>query len=138
MDTYDPDLEKMLGLVRAGADAAIAAALADIPPERLAQLEARDAAFAREVAKAGAESVLLHLRNIHNPAKDPKNWRLSVWWLERRSRLEQGDTSGVPVTQVAAFFRATLYAAHEHITDEAQRQAFIDDMVNAHQMYIGG
>jgi len=41
------------------------------------------------------------------------------------------------VSQVAAFFSATLYAAHERIHDGATRQAFIDDMLNAHTTYIG-
>jgi hypothetical protein len=44
--------------------------------------------------------------------------------------------TGIPVAQVAALFCATLYAAHERITDRTQRQAFIGHTLNAHQMHI--
>ena len=42
-----------------------------------------DSRFARQLDRAEATPEFNHMRNLHHAAKDEKNWRVSVWWLER-------------------------------------------------------
>ena len=44
-----------------------------------------DAAFAASMLRAEASSELAHMRNVQQAGKDDKQWRASVWWLERRA-----------------------------------------------------
>jgi len=43
----------------------------------------QDPQFAKQLARAEATPEFIHMRNLHNAAKDEKHWRVSVWWLER-------------------------------------------------------
>lgn len=43
----------------------------------------QDSQFAKQLARAEATPEFIHMRNLHNAAKDEKHWRVSVWWLER-------------------------------------------------------
>lgn len=52
----------------------------------LAELEravATDAEFAARLRRAEATAEFAHMRTLGEAAKDPKNWRIAVWWLER-------------------------------------------------------
>ena len=44
---------------------------------------ARDETFRKAWHRAHATAELSHIRNIQQAAKEEKNWRASVWWLER-------------------------------------------------------
>ena len=61
----------------------------------------RDADFAAEVRRAEAPVELSHMRNVQNAAQDGKNWRASVWWLERRSPERFGPRGAGTVTHAA-------------------------------------
>ena len=67
--------------------------LSDIRREML-----RDVAFAAEVLQAEAASELAHMRNVQNAAGENKNWRASVWWLERRSPERFGRRNAETIT----------------------------------------
>jgi hypothetical protein len=49
-----------------------------------------DREFAAEVRRAEAASEVTHMRNVQSAASDVKNWRASVWWLERRAPERYG------------------------------------------------
>lgn len=50
---------------------------------QLVETLANDEAFYKAWQRANATVELSHIRNIQQAAKDEKNWRASVWWLER-------------------------------------------------------
>jgi hypothetical protein len=59
----------------------------------------RDEDFARRLLRAEATAEIHHMRNVHHAAKDEKNWRASVWWLERRAPERFGRRDGQGMTQ---------------------------------------
>jgi len=40
--------------------------------------------FACELARSEAICEFRHMENLQKAAEEPKNWRVSVWWLEHR------------------------------------------------------
>ncbi len=50
---------------------------------QLVETLAQDEEFRQAWQRAHATAELSHIRNIQQAAKDEKNWRASVWWLER-------------------------------------------------------
>jgi hypothetical protein len=125
------DRERVLGLVRAGADQAIAAALAGISSQDLEQMKALDEELERELRKAGAEAALLHMRNIHEAAKDPRNWRLSVWWLERRTQEMNAGESAFNMRSFYNFWFDVNRAIHEIVTSPDERGELLDAITHA-------
>jgi hypothetical protein len=61
--------------------------------------------FAARVQRAEAGVELSQMRVIQEAAKDPKNWRTAVWWLERHAPERFGPRSAGVVTarQLKAF-----------------------------------
>lgn len=91
-----------------------------------------DRAFRRELRRAEAACELAHLRNVQQAGRDPKQWRASVWWLERRApdRYAKRDAGSVGRRELVAFLRdvaGSLAAAVRHEDDRerviAQLQA---------------
>jgi hypothetical protein len=131
LSANDFNLDVVLGLIRAGADTAIAAAFAGISPETLDQMQATDAALERALRKAGAESTLAHLHNIHEAAKDPRNWRLSVWWLERSAR-QTSDTEGAfSAHAFYAFWADMTHAINRTVSSDTERRELLEAITDA-------
>src|SRR5688500_12994463 len=53
--------------------------------ELLAEIEC-DPQLERDLRQAEATAEVQHMRTINKASQDEKNWRSSVWWLERRDR----------------------------------------------------
>ncbi len=86
-----------------------------------------DAAFAVELVRAEAQAELTHMKNIHQASKEEKNWRVSVWWLERR-RPEQyaprrGETFGRAEAEKLAELLGTAVKAEVQDAQVAARIA---------------
>ena len=60
---------------------------------------AHDEAFHKAWQRAHATAELSHIRNIQQAAKDEKNWRASVWWLERHVPVRYAKRSLGEVTR---------------------------------------
>ena len=52
--------------------------------EQLSLAIDNDPKFHQKLQRAEATAELTHVRNLNSAAAEPKNWRVSVWWLERR------------------------------------------------------
>ncbi len=76
--------------------------------------------FQRQLLRAEATSEFNHMRNIHNAAKDEKHWRVSVWWLERRSPERYGRRTPGVVTE--AQLRQVLEELADAIAGEISDQ----------------
>lgn len=59
----------------------------------------QDRTFAERLLRAEATPELAHMRNLHSATKDEKNWRASVWWLERRAPERYGRRTPGAVTE---------------------------------------
>jgi hypothetical protein len=65
------------------------AAVCDAVGVTLVQLQLemkRDPEFAQQVARAEASMELLQMNRVIKATDDDKNWRTSIWWIERRTR----------------------------------------------------
>jgi hypothetical protein len=87
----------------------------------------QDAEFAAAVCRSEAGAELNHMRNIQQAAKDEKNWRASVWWLERRSPERYGPRGAGVVTarQIKAFVEILADVLREDVRDAEERQQIL-------------
>jgi hypothetical protein len=87
-----------------------------------------DAAFGDEVRHAEGASELAHVRNVQNAAQDVKNWRASVWWLERRSPERFGRRAAGTVTtrQLKAFVAQLVAMVVEEMRDADDRRRLLE------------
>jgi hypothetical protein len=109
----------------------------------------QDATFAAGVCRAQAGAELNHMRNIQQAAKDVKNWRAAVWWLERRSPERFGPRGPGVVTarQLKAFLEILGDALREEVRDARDRRQVVarlshladsvDRMLRDTQMDVG-
>jgi hypothetical protein len=88
----------------------------------------RDTNFAADVRRAEGASELVHVRNVQNAAQDVKNWRASVWWLERRSpeRYGKRDANTVTTRHLKAFVAQLVSVVVEELPDASDRQRIVD------------
>jgi len=77
-----------------------------------------DRQFAKEILRTEATAELRHMQNIHEITQDPKNWRASVWWLERRSPERYAARSAGDVTSRQLKLFTSLFV--ELLCDEVQ------------------
>jgi hypothetical protein len=72
-------------ILQLGCDRTTAQNYLGLAPSQLRDELVADPAFAQQLQRAEAAVEVQHMRNIYEAAKDEKNWRTSVWWLERRA-----------------------------------------------------
>lgn len=87
-----------------------------------------DAAFAQEVRRAEAMVELAHMRIVQDCAKEEKNWRASVWWLERHSPERFGGRPSGAMTsrQLRAFVSMLVDIFREELRDTSERRRLIE------------
>jgi hypothetical protein len=87
----------------------------------------QDERFAGDVRRAEAGIELSHMRNIQNAAKDEKNWRVSVWWLERRApeRYARRNSSAVTTRQLENIVAWLVEAVMEEVQEPADRDRLV-------------
>jgi hypothetical protein len=112
----------------AGCDRETAAKLANCSHWDIHGAMLGDATFATEVRHAEGASELAHVRNVQNAAQDVKNWRASVWWLERRSpeRYGKRDAGTVTTRHLRAFVAQLVSIVVEELQDVGARQRLVD------------
>lgn len=81
-----------------------------------------DKAFGKELRRAEAACELAHMRNLQQAGRDVRQWRASVWWLERRApeRYAKREAGSVGRRDLVAFLRevsSSLAAAVRHEDD---------------------
>ena len=58
----------------------------------------QDRAFAAQLRRTEAGAELAHMGTVKEAAKEAKNWRASVWWLERHAPDRFGPRGAGTVT----------------------------------------
>lgn len=67
-----------------------------------------DPEFAARVRRTEAGAEVACMRTIHEAAKDPKNWRTAVWWLERHAPERFARNAGIVTARQLKTFIALL------------------------------
>ncbi|MAT73052.1 MAG: hypothetical protein CMJ58_26510 [Planctomycetaceae bacterium] len=80
--------------------------------------------FAAELLRAEATPEVMHMRVVNDAAKDVKNWRASVWWLERRApeRFARRPLPGLTLHELQAAIEHVAAAIVEEIGDATLRR----------------
>jgi len=67
-----------------------------------------DPDFAARLRRTEAGAEVAYMRTIHEAAKDPKNWRTAVWWLERHAPERFARNAGIVTVRQLKSFIALL------------------------------
>ena len=108
---------RLCGMLSVGCDRQTACHVLEITTRQLSHALQIDAAFRADVLRSEASPEFTHMRNIHTAGQDEKNWRASVWWLERRSPERFGKR------KADALSRAEVEQAIEELTELLLQQA---------------
>lgn len=86
-----------------------------------------DTEFAGSLRRAEAGAELAHMRNVQQAARDVKQWRASVWWLERRApeRYARRDDA-VGRRELLGLLGAVANAVADAVRDDADRRRVLD------------
>lgn len=86
-----------------------------------------DGEFMRQALKAEGAAELHQMKNLHDATKDSKQWRASVWWLERRApaRFARRAANAITASEWNSFLTAIVDAIVAEVTCEADRQRLI-------------
>jgi hypothetical protein len=120
----DEQKGQIYGILSVGCDRQTAANFVGCSLAAIRRAMQHDSAFAAEVCRAEAGAELSHMRTVQNAGKDEKNWRASVWWLERRAPERFGPRGPGVVTarQLKAFAEILADILQNDIADHDQRQ----------------
>jgi hypothetical protein len=86
-----------------------------------------DGQFLADVRRAEAGTELSHMRIVQETAKTKKDWRASVWWLERRSpeRFARRSPGAITMRQLKSFVAILVDALRENIASHEDRDRVI-------------
>ncbi|MEM9187016.1 MAG: hypothetical protein AAGB00_11020 [Planctomycetota bacterium] len=126
MEAFSADQKREVCTIAAvGCDRQIAARYLGCTMADLQRAIQSDASFARSLEQAEAGAELVHMKNLKDAAQEEKNWRASVWWLERRSpdRYGRRDARSVTPTQLQKFVEALgrIIAEEVHYAEDRDR-----------------
>jgi hypothetical protein len=124
----DEQKAQVYGILSVGCDRQTAADFIGCRPSDIRDALQNDLPFLARVRRAEARAELSHMGNIHEAAKEKKDWRASVWWLERRSpdRFGRRGPGTVTARQLKAFVKILLDILSSEITNQDDRQRVID------------
>ena len=94
----DEQKGRVLGVLSVGCDRETASNIVGCSVVGLVRAMRSDAEFGAAVRRTEAAVEVKHMRVVHQVVDDVKNWRASVWWLERRSPERFGKRSAGTVT----------------------------------------
>jgi hypothetical protein len=118
----------MCTVLALGGDRATACKLMGVSLQQLLAEMERDPEFAKAVLNAEGKAELEHMRNVRMAAIDDKNWRGSIWWLERRDRSQDDVDEESPWSNLS-FVREALAKLVEvvvaEIGDPIRRQLLV-------------
>jgi hypothetical protein len=123
----DEQKAAIYGILSVGCDRQTAADFVGCTLVDFGRAMRQDREFAASVRRTEATVELNHMRNVHKLATgeddEKKEWRASVWWLERRSPERFGARSAGTVTarQLIRFSSMLAGILADEIHDEADR-----------------
>jgi len=124
----DAQKSQILGILAVGCDRQTAADYTGCLLADLRNHLQSDRQFLSDVCHAEAGVEVNHMRNVHAMAMgDKKDWRASVWWLERRSPERYGRRTAGDVTsrQLKAFIAILVDALETDVHNAEDRDRII-------------
>jgi hypothetical protein len=94
----DEQRGRIYGMLTMGCDWETVSRYLGFTTDQLRLVSESDDAFRREIVRCEAASDLHQVRNMHLASRDVKNWRTSVWWLERTSPVRFAKRPGSAIT----------------------------------------
>ncbi|MCI0335261.1 MAG: hypothetical protein L0228_18790 [Planctomycetes bacterium] len=126
IDLTDEQKGQVFGILSVGCDWQTAADFVGCSLAELRRAMQQDSAFAARVRRSEANVELMHMRIVQESATDKKNWRASIWWLERRSPERFARRAGVVTArQLKAFVSILVDIFSEEVRDAGDRQRLI-------------
>jgi hypothetical protein len=123
----DEQKGRIYGVLSTGCDRQTAADFIGCPLTDFRSAMRNDATFAKEVRRSESGVEFQHMRNIQAIAENKKEWRASVWWLERRSPERFGRRSGaITARQLKAYIAVLADLLRESFPDPKERQPILD------------
>ena len=99
----------------------------------------QDPQFAKQLARAEATPEFIHMRNLHNAAKDEKHWRVSVWWLERCApeRYARRNPDAISAAQLRQIIKQLADAIAGEVANRDDRQRLLTRLISIAQAVEG-
>jgi len=94
----DEQKGQICGILSVGCDRETAANFVGCRAADISRAMLSDRGFAAQVRRTEAGCELGHMRTVQEATKEAKNWRASVWWMERRSPDRFGPRGAGQVT----------------------------------------
>jgi hypothetical protein len=122
---------QLLGHLRTGADLpavckAVGATMAQLKLEMKS-----DPDFAQTVAAAEARVELIQMGQVSKAAQDEKNWRASVWWIDRRDRIRAAGQGALTEDAVLDLLDELARAIVLEVHDAALQRRIIEQLLDA-------
>ncbi|MGI9457214.1 MAG: hypothetical protein ACR2NU_11680 [Aeoliella sp.] len=84
----DQQQQEICSVASVGCPRETAAASVGVSVDQIeAEIQANPA-FAARLHRAEAMIEITHMQNVRQASKEEKNWRASVWWLERSAAMD--------------------------------------------------
>jgi hypothetical protein len=123
----DEQKGRICGILSVGCDRQTAADFIGCSLTDIRRSMQHDSQFFADVRRAEAEVELKHMRNVQETARDKKDWRASVWWLERRSPERFARRAGAfTARQLKAFITILGDLLREGVPNIEERQPLLD------------
>lgn len=123
----DDQRQQYCSLLMIGCDRDTASKYLGFTTQQLDEILQENAEFMRQALKAEGAAEFHQMKNLHEATKDAKQWRASVWWLERRApaRFARRAANAITATEWNSFLTAIVDAIVAEVTSEADRQRLI-------------
>ena len=110
-----------------GCDRETASKYLGCTPTQLRDELKRNPEFSRQLLRAEGSAEFHQMRNLHEATKDGKQWRASVWWLERLApgRFARRAANAITEAEWQQFLESLADAIMSEITNEADRRRLL-------------
>jgi hypothetical protein len=126
----DEQKAQVCGILSVGCDRQTAADFIGCRLSDIRMAMQNDLPFLGSARRSEARAELNHMRNVQHAAVEKKDWRASVWWLERRSpeRFGRRSPDAVTARQLKAFVAILIDTLSDEITNPDDRQRVMNRM----------
>jgi hypothetical protein len=129
----DEQKGQIYGILSVGCDRETAANYVGCTTADIGRMMLQNRAFAAQIRRTEAGSELAHMRTVQEAAKDAKNWRASVWWMERHAPERFGPRGAgvVTIRQLDEFLNVLAELIREEIDCDNVRRRILKRMADA-------
>ncbi len=123
----DEQKQQFCSMLLVGCDRETASKYLGCTPTQLRDELKRNPEFSRQVLRAEGSAEFHQICNLHEATKDSKQWRASVWWLERKApgRYARRVANAITEAEWQQFLESLADAIVTEITNEADRRRLL-------------